>query len=96
MKYYFFPLTITESESPLNRGWDFINSHSDRLIETDVLIEVNTYDKGTSRLLYNNVVYTIKKDYTDLSNKRRIYMGVPSQEGPEVVGDYDEYMKKLS
>lgn len=95
MKYYFFPMKLSEAKTVSNLGWNFVHEHIDRLVETDVLIEVNTYDKGTTRLLYNDVVYTIKKDFVDLSNGRRIYLGVPANEGSEIIGDYDEFLKKL-
>lgn len=96
MQYYFFPMTIPEAHTPRFVGYDYIKKNEGRLINDPDLIEVNTYDRGTTRLIYNDVVYMIKKDYIDLSNQRRIYIGVPSEEGPEIVGDFDEYIKKLS
>ena len=41
------------------------------------------------------MVYQIKKDYVDLSGKRRIYLIYPSEEGPEVIGDYDVFAEKF-
>lgn len=95
MKYYFFPLKPSELKIPACHSYEFVHANEDRFVETDVLIEVNTYDKGTSRLVYNDVVYQIKKDYVDLSGQRRIYIGCPSLEGPEIVGDYEEFIKKM-
>ncbi len=95
MKYYFFPLKLSETRVPSNLGWNFVHENIDRLVESEVLIEVNTYDKGTTRILYKDVVYTIKKDFVDLSNSRRIYLGVPANEGSEVIGNYDDFVKKL-
>lgn len=85
MKYYAFLLTEDEINNPIKCGYGYIKENEDRLIETDVLIEVNTYDKGTSMLVYNDVVYTIFKDFTDLSNQRRIYLCKPNLNGAEKV-----------
>ena len=85
MKYYAFLLTEDEITNPIKCGYGYIRENEDRLIETDVLIEVNTYDKGTSMLVYNDVVYTIFKDFTDLSNQRRIYLCKPNLNGAEKV-----------
>ena len=52
-----------------------------RLIEFEDLLEINTYDRGTSMMVYNDDVYLIFKDYLDLSNNRRIYFGRPSPFG---------------
>ena len=68
MKYYFLPLKLSESKMPSNYGWKFVHENEGRLVESDVLIEVNTYDRGTTRILYDNVVYLIKKDFVDISN----------------------------
>lgn len=95
MKYYFLPLKLSESRTPSNYGWRFVHENEGRLVESDVLIEVNTYDRGTTRILYDNVVYLIKKDFVDISNSRRIYVGIPANEGVEVVDDYDVFVEKM-
>ena len=50
MKYYLFPLKLSETRVPSNLGWNFVHENIDRLVESEVLIEVNTYDKGTTRI----------------------------------------------
>lgn len=95
MKYYFLPLKLSESKIPSNFGWKFVHANEGRLVASDALIEVNTYDRGTTRILYDNVVYFIKKDFVDISNNRRIYVGIPANEGVEIVDDYDVFIKKM-
>lgn len=38
--------------------------------------EVNTYDKGTTILVYNNKAYQIYKDYVFITEKVRVYIGI--------------------
>lgn len=85
MKYYAFLLKRDEISDPIKCGYGYIMENEDRLIETDVLIEVNTYDKGTTMVVYDNVVYSIFKDFVDLSNSRRIYLCKPNLNGAEQV-----------
>jgi len=96
MQYYIFPLTISEASTPTQVGYSYIKENEGRLISfPDLGNEVNTYDRGTTRIIYDDVVYQIKKDYVDLSGKRRIYLVYPVQEGPEVIGDYSAFAKKF-
>ena len=60
----------------------------DRLIEFPDLYEINTYDRGTSMMVYEDEVYLIFKDYLDLSNNRRIYFGKPSHFGCDQRTEY--------
>lgn len=78
----------SEANNASNLGWGFIMKNESRLVEFEVLgTELNTYDKGTSSIVYNNTVYRIHKDYTDVSNSRRIWLGVPKLAGCEIVDD---------
>jgi hypothetical protein len=86
VKYYLFPMTEQEALKATNMGWRFIMNNESRLIEFEKLgEELNTYDKGTSSIVYNNKVYRIHKDYTDVSNSRRIWLGVPKHAGSEII-----------
>ena len=95
MQYFIFPLTISEAHTPTKVGYSYIKKNEGRLVNFPDLVEVNTYDRGTTRIIYEDVVYQIKKDYVDLSGKRRIYLVYPSEEGPEVIGDYDVFAEKF-
>ena len=95
MQYFIFPLTISEAHTPTKVGYSCIKKNEGRLVNFPDLVEVNTYDRGTTRIIYEDVVYQIKKDYVDLSGKRRIYLIYPSEEGPEVIGDYDVFAEKF-
>jgi len=95
MQYFIFPLTISEAHTPTKVGYSYIKKNEGRLVNFPDLVEVNTYDRGTTRIIYDDVVYQIKKDYVDLSGKRRIYLIYPSEEGPEVIGDYDAFAEKF-
>lgn len=85
MKYYFFPISIEEQEDPSNLGFAYALKHKDRWIETDNLIEVNTYDRGTTHLAYKNKVYMIHKDYVVLDENYRLYLGRESYLGTDKV-----------
>ena len=95
MQYFIFPLTISEAHTPAKVGYSYIKKNEGRLVNFPDLVEVNTYDRGTTRIIYEDVVYKIKKDYVDLSGKRRIYLIYPAEEGPEVIGDYDVFAEKF-
>ena len=95
MQYFIFPLTFSEAHTPTKVGYSYIKKNEGRLVNFPDLVEVNTYDRGTTRIIYEDVVYQIKKDYVDLSGKRRIYLVYPSEEGPEVIGDYDAFAEKF-
>lgn len=84
MQYFFFPITREEAEKPNSCGYGFIQLHPERLIETNDLIEINTYDKGTSMVVHDGVVYNVHKDYVDLTNHRRIYLCIEKKYGNEV------------
>ena len=83
MKYYFFPLTPEECNVPSKTGLTYAVEQKDRWVETDVLIEVNTYDRGTTHLVNDGKAYMIYKDYVDLTNQYRLYIGKPSMLGAD-------------
>ena len=85
MRYYFFPLTEKESEDGSKKGYAYAIKHKDRWIETTNLQEVNTYDYGTTHLVYNNIAYRMQKDYLSLDEGYRLYIAVPSQYGCDIV-----------
>lgn len=96
MQYFIFPMKISEAHTPTKVGYSYIKENEGRLVSfADLGVEVNTYDRGTTRLVYEDVVYQIKKDYVDLSGNRRIFLIYPSEEGPEVIGDYDAFAEKF-
>lgn len=83
MKYYFFPTTEKECKDPVKLGYGYALANKDRWIETDDLIEVNTYDRGTTHITYQGIAYIIHKDYVDISNHIRIYVGKPTMFGAD-------------
>lgn len=86
MTYYLFPLTKEESQNAIMTGWRYVYNHQDRLVEvSDLGYEVNTYDKGTTRIVYNDKVYVIYKDFTDIINHKRIWVAKECVEGADVI-----------
>lgn len=76
MKYYLMPLTNTEQLQPKNKGFAFALNNKDRWIEMgDAKDEVNTYDRGTTVLVYKNIPYNIFKDYVSIDEQYRVYIG---------------------
>ena len=75
MTYYFFPLTEEETKDPTKLGYGYALKNKDRWIGDQNLVEVNTYDRGTTHIVYNDQVYFIHKDYLDITNNLRVYVG---------------------
>lgn len=83
MTYYFFPLTKEEANSPIKTGFTYMMENKSRWIESADLLEINTYDRGTTHIVFEEVPYLIYKDYLDITNKQRIYIGKPSLSGSD-------------
>lgn len=82
MTLYAFPVSREEVEkNPIVAGYGYIKQHPENLIETDNLSEINTYDKATTHVIINDEVYTIHKDYLDITNGRRIYLVIKKDYG---------------
>lgn len=76
MKYFLFPLTFKEQDNPANKGYRYALENKSRWIDMgEAKDEVNTYDKGTTNLVYKNVVYNIFKDYVSIDENYRVYIG---------------------
>lgn len=85
MDYYLFPLTEKESADPSCLGWAYAKQNESRWVKSDGMKEVNTYDKGTTHIVYENKAYIMHKDYVDISNNKRVYIGKFSQLGTDVI-----------
>lgn len=87
VKIYIFPLTKEEANKPNITGYKLIMENQNRLVEADDLgpndHNLANYDKGRNLIVYNNVVYEILKDYSDISNGKRYYMLKPLLNGCE-------------
>ena len=76
MGYRFFPLSIAESKSAKYWGWNFISQNKDRLINIDMSnYEYQTYDRALTYIVHNNTVYRIERDFVDIDNNIRIFVG---------------------
>lgn len=82
MTLYAFPVSRELAENnPIVLGYGYIKQHQENLIQSNSLAEINTYDKGTSHVVINDEVYTVHKDYLDLTNDRRIYLVIKKDYG---------------
>lgn len=85
MKYYILPVKREDYEkNPLIAGYGYIREHPDELIENTseaINNELNTYDKSTTYVVYNDDVYSLHKDYVDISNDKRIYVIISKDYG---------------
>ena len=68
MTYYFFPLTEEETKDPNKLGYGYALKNQSRWIASADLGEVNTYDRGTTHIVYDGHAYMIHKDYVDLES----------------------------
>lgn len=76
MKHYLFPLTFEEQEIAANKGYRYAIQNKKRWVELgEAEGEINTYDRGTTNLVYKNVVYNIHKDYVNIDEQYRVYIG---------------------
>ena len=76
MRYFLFPLTFKEQDNPSNKGYRYALENKSRWIDMgEAKDEVNTYDRGTTNLVYKNVAYNIFKDYVNIDEKYRVYIG---------------------
>ena len=86
---YIFPLTVEESMQPHKMGFNLILKNISRCVEIPGLSTdgygLNNYDKGRNLIVYNNVVYEIFKDYSDVSNNKRYFMLKPLVTGCEQI-----------
>lgn len=76
MHYMLFPLTAEESMTAKHWGWKFVSEHRDRCVNVDTSnYELQTYDRGWTQIVYNNTVYHIERDFIDVDNFERIFVG---------------------
>ena len=87
IKLYIFPLTKDEINSPHITGFPYIMKNQNRLIEAPSLgyadFNLNNYDKGRNLIVYDDVVYEIYKDYSDITNNKRYFLLKPLLNGCE-------------
>lgn len=76
MKYYLLPIENKDATNNKMMGLKYIMANEDQWIPIDpVKDEFNTYDRGTTVLVYKNKVYQIYKDYVIIDKQLRIYVG---------------------
>lgn len=84
---YIFPLTKEELEKPQLLGYKYIMENQGRLVQADTLGNedfcLNNYDNGRNLIVYEDIVYEIFKDYSDISNSKRYFMLKPLLRGSD-------------
>lgn len=77
MTYYLMPLTKEESKDSRKKGYRYAIENKSRWVNLgEAKDEVNTYDKGTTVLVYKGNCYNIHKDYVSIDEKFRVYIGI--------------------
>lgn len=94
LKYFIMPLTKEEDGNGNNKGYKFALEHEDRWIPIDpIKDEINTFDRGCTHVVVENVVYTLFKDYVDATRGHRVYVvinkGLESDILPEYVPEVE-------
>lgn len=76
MEYYLMPLTKEESKDARKKGYRYAMENKSRWVPLgEAKEEVNTYDKGTTVLVYKGTAYNIHKDYVSIDEHFRVYIG---------------------
>ena len=87
MKYYFFIITKQDIDAGNRTGFAYALKNKSKWIDaTDILsVEINTYDKALTHIVYNNKVYYIHQDYVNVTDKYRVYVVKESTLSSEIV-----------
>ena len=87
IKIYIFPLTESEVLQPNLTGFKLMMDNKSRLVEVPDFgyadFNLNNYDMGRNLVVYENKVYEIFKDYSDITNRARYYMLRPLMRGSD-------------
>jgi len=87
----FYRVFFLDDKESLNMGvcssWNYVKNNESRWVNIDEFCqEIPTYDKGNSSFIYNNELYFIYRDYLDINEKQRVYVGVKR------FGENDKYI----
>ena len=74
MKSKVLCLTAAESKNPECWGYRYVKKNESRYKDIDVSPHLDTYDYGTTYVVVDDVVYTIARDFIDVTNNQRIYV----------------------
>lgn len=87
MRYYIFPLEAAEMKAGNRTGFAYALKNKDRWVDaSDILsVEINTYDKSVTHIVYNNKVYYIHQDYVNISENYRVYICKESKMESELI-----------
>ena len=89
IKLYIFPLTEEELKQPHLLGAKLIFKNQSRLVEAPDLgysdFNLNNYDMGRNLIIYDNKVYEIFKDYSDITNRKRYFLLKPLLRGSDLI-----------
>lgn len=86
MKYFLMPITNEEMKKSGTLGFAYASKNKDKWIAIDdIKDEINTYDRGTTVLVVNNVTYNIHKDYVNVTEKYRLYIGCDFKSGNDII-----------
>lgn len=87
MKYYLFLITKKDVDAGNRTGFGYAIKHKAEWIEaTDILsVEINTYDRALTHIVYNNKVYYIHQDYINVTDNYRVYIAKESALSSEIV-----------
>ena len=87
MKYYLFIITKQDIDAGNRTGFAYALKNKSKWIDaTDILsVEINTYDRALTHIVYNNKVYYIHQDYVNVTDKYRVYVVKESTLSSEIV-----------
>lgn len=91
MKYYLFPLTEEESRLRGKKGYAYAIKNRSRWVElsNDHREQINTYDRSTTYLVKDDIPYFLHRDYTNIDESYRLYIGVCQNLSEDVIPEED-------
>lgn len=88
-KLYVFPLTEKEALQPNLIGFKLVMNNPNRCVEAPDLgygdFNLANYDMGRNLVVYENKVYEIFKDYSDITNHKRYFILRPLVRGSDLM-----------
>lgn len=86
MKYFLMPITKEEIKKSGTLGLAYAVKNKSKWIAIDnIKDEINTYDRGTTVLVVNDICYNIHKDYVNVSESYRLYIGCDYKSSNDVI-----------
>ena len=85
--YSYKALFLTREDAKIgnNFGYNFVKNNQNKWVDiANSTYELQTYNKGTSEVVYNDVVYTVHKDFILLQDAVRVFVCIPTGRSSDI------------